>query len=728
MPRGGFVGTSDFCLYLAPMLPAAHFGAGLAAHSYAVRTSRWRDAGPDDGVLQRVGDHCSRRGLDLGTGRITRVAKFLKPWALVTLAAASMISAADALLLERSRGLFTGGFLSVDHLQGSGAIAAFIVLSILVDAAAAGLLAGLAMFVLARWRARTPAVIAGGFLLATGPLVAAQILEFQLVRFLGTGFDLALMFDLTGRSVGEMLAVSASHLLIPALLLAGASLLAAGVIWIINKAPAAVFAPPPLRVLAVPVLVLIGACLALTVAVSRSASLENGLLRKPSGQALRVIVSSASDVDRDGFGLIGAPADPDPFNGRVFPYAADIPGNGIDENGLAGDLPPDAPQYPETPVPQGAWLRTPDVVLFGLESFRADLVGASHDGQPVTPALNALAARGLSSGQAFSHNGYTVQSRFHLFAGTLTARAGARTLVDDFLAQGYVVGYFSGQDESFGSDDYRVGFDRAHVASDARSDIGRRYSTFATPGSLAVPAQVVQERIEAFLTERAGDPRPMFMYVSFEDTHFPYAHRGIETLVSDVRLPRDQIVPEQRTALWATYVNTAANVDRAIGAVLDRVRQVRGRDPAVVITADHGESLFDHGFLGHGYGLNDVQTRVPLIVVDLPMRVPEPFSHIDLRSALNAALMVSSEAAAMPVTEPTDRPVFQYLGDLRRPRQIAWYRGGARFIYDFRSGGVQAWDEGWRVPADLTPAEYAEFERLIHQWEWINLARRTGRE
>jgi predicted AlkP superfamily pyrophosphatase or phosphodiesterase len=199
-------------------------------------------------------------------------------------------------------------------------------------------------------------------------------------------------------------------------------------------------------------------------------------------------------------------------------------------------------------------------------------------------------------------------------------------------------------------------------------------------------------------------------------------------LVSDVRLARDRIAPDQRTALWATYVNTAANVDRAIGTVLERIRQVRGRDPAVVITADHGESLFDEGFLGHGHALNDVQTRVPLVVANLPMRVPEPFSHIDLRSALNAALTVAPEAAATPVFAPTDRPVFQYLGDLRRPRQIAWYRAGARFIYDFRTGGVQAWDEGWRPPSQLAPAEYAEFERLIHQWEWINLARRTGRE
>ena len=49
--------------------------------------------------------------------------------------------------------------------------------------------------------------------------------------------------------------------------------------------------------------------------------------------------------------------------------------------------------------------------------------------------------------------------------------------------------------------------------------------------------------------------------------------------------------------------------------------------------ADHGESLFDEGFLGHGYALNDAQTRIPLIVSGLPLRLVEPFGQVDLRDA-----------------------------------------------------------------------------------------------
>ena len=100
------------------------------------------------------------------------------------------------------------------------------------------------------------------------------------------------------------------------------------------------------------------------------------------------------------------------------------------------------------------------------------------DGQPVTPVLDELRAGG-SRRYAYSHNGYTVQSRHHIFAGSVAGLRGATTLIDDFNATGYETAYFSGQDESFGGADVDVGFARASVSYDARQDRDRRYSTFA---------------------------------------------------------------------------------------------------------------------------------------------------------------------------------------------------------------------------------------------------------
>jgi arylsulfatase A-like enzyme len=310
-------------------------------------------------------------------------------------------------------------------------------------------------------------------------------------------------------------------------------------------------------------------------------------------------------------------------------------------------------------------------------------------------------------------------------SGNLGDAGDQTTLIDDFQANGYVAVYVSGQDESFGGPRYDIGFSRADVSFDARSDRARRYTTFTTAGSLAVPFSVVEERVAESLARVPAD-RPLFVYVNFHDTHFPYTHEGVETLASSARLPRHRIVPGERQELWATYANTAANVDRAIGNVLASVRRQRGSNPAVIVTADHGESLFEDGFIGHGHALNDVQTRVPLIVTNLPMVLDEPFGHVDLRPAIGAAMRTPASASAQPGRRGrAEREVFQYLGTVNRPRQIALRGSVASTVFDFRTRQLQIRGGGWRRPEALRGQERSEFLRLVHFWERIMLARHT---
>ena len=44
----------------------------------------------------------------------------VRGWAFMVAAAAVVVTAVDAVLLERSKGYFRGGFLSIDHLEGPG--------------------------------------------------------------------------------------------------------------------------------------------------------------------------------------------------------------------------------------------------------------------------------------------------------------------------------------------------------------------------------------------------------------------------------------------------------------------------------------------------------------------------------------------------------------------------------------------------------------------------------
>jgi arylsulfatase A-like enzyme len=336
--------------------------------------------------------------------------------------------------------------------------------------------------------------------------------------------------------------------------------------------------------------------------------------------------------------------------------------------------------------------------------------------------LDSLAAQGVRVDAAYSHNGYTAQSRHHLMTGSLAGLRGGTSLIDDFKAQGYAIGYFSGQDDSFGGAGLSVGAERADTMFDARQAKGERYSTFTTPGSLAVPASTVLNRVRGFLAAQSAEV-PLFLYVNFHDTHFPYHHDGVPLTFTKTPLAESSIVPARREELRATYYNTAAYVDASIGELMNDVRQATGRSPAVVVVGDHGESLFDDTFLGHGYALNETQTRIPLIAAGIGLEIAVPFGQSDLRDAIGRALSGGTPTAAPVVRDGGAKRVFQYLGIVDRPRQIALRGRDGRISYDFRSRQVCLEARPCRPASGLDTAERARFHDLVHYWESMVVAR-----
>lgn len=656
--------------------------------------------------------------------RVDDIRQWYRAWVTASFTVATAATLIDAILLQRKRAFFTGGFLSVDHIKSAGQGVAFVAASLVSDAAVLGVVVALALWLAGRLRVARSAAWIASVVIGLGVVITADVLTYQLVSYLGDAFDFGLMFDLTGRSPMEILAVTSSHVAKYAIVGALIVLILIGAAWWAVKRFRSTLALRVTlrRALALPVLLLVLIASVTTAARVRSDVLDDGLKRKLSGRLIGTAIDSLSDVDRDGFGILGRIRDPDPFNARINPYALDIPGNAIDEDGVGGDLPSAAGLYSEGPDAAPHWRSRRDVVLVVLESFRADSVGRVIGGKPVTPVLDALSRQGIAARYAFSHNGYTVQSRRHIFTGSVADARGRSTLVDDFKANGYETAYFSGQDDSFGGPTESVGMERADVRFDARAAERERYTTFATPGSLAVPASVVLERVQAFLTSR-NQSRPLFLYVNFHDTHFPYHHRGIESLVSSEVLDQFAIGPSHIDALRSMYYNTAANVDRAIGDLVSSVRRALGRDVAVVVVSDHGESLYDGGFLGHGYALDGPQTTIPFIAAGLPLVVREPFAQSDLRDALWKALDAPDASAPPRLVLDPQKSVFQYLGSVDRPAQIASTWMDHQIVYDFRSGKVSNKAGIWERPADLDPAATAGFLSLIRMWEAMKLAR-----
>ena len=641
---------------------------------------------------------------------------------------ALLLTCVDAVLLMRTQHYFGRARFSADVLDTPAQVGGFLLSSLALDAFAVVLAWGVLLPILKRLPLRPISrwglAGAGG---VVGPLVADFVL-WELQRILGDAMDLRLLTTLAGGLPQEMLAQAGPYLLplVAALVVGGIALLV--VLRVLGqRTGAARFDPPGVRrLLATVAVVAVIVGVSLPVLCADGGGMCGALGRKPSGALAALMVQHATDVDRDGFGLMARLRDPAPFDSTIHPYALDLPGNGIDENGLAGDHPQGLRPPPSGPGPARDWKRRPHLLFVLLESFRADLLDSELGGREVTPFLNRLAAEGARLDQAYAHSPYTWVSRAQLLQGRLGPRVGAPTLIDDFRDNGYFVAYFSGQDDSFGGSRELLGLDRVDLFYDARRDRDSRTSRSTTAGSLQVSWKTVVRRVSEFL-DGYDFERPLLLYVNLVDNHFPYHHAGLDDILGVEPLPQADIGPEMREELWATYANAAANVDRGVERVVVELRaRLGGADHAIVVTADHGESMYERGYLGHGQDLGVAQTRVPLIVWGIGGEWPEPFGLSELRGQIQRNLPErgAGEVPRPRVVQPAGRELFQFGAELVRPRLLAMRRVDSALHYDLLRGELLYEGSDRRLTPEVPEDERARFATLI--WTWEALARQSA--
>jgi hypothetical protein len=102
----------------------------------------------------------------------------------------------------------------------------------------------------------------------------------------------------------------------------------------------------------------------------------------------------------------------------------------------------------------------------------------------------------------------------------------------------------------------------------------------------------------------------------------------------DLRIPK-----EHQRWLRDTYSAAVSTADAYVGTVLDMLKEYGlEQNTVVAFTSDHGEELFDHGFLGHDHSLHRELVHVPLILagpgIPKGTRVATPVSNRHLAPTL----------------------------------------------------------------------------------------------
>jgi phosphoglycerol transferase MdoB-like AlkP superfamily enzyme len=455
----------------------------------------------------------------------------------------------------------------------------------------------------------------------------------------------------------------------------------------------------------------------ITLFVSNNDFLRYGLEKKTSYRLISSGLDRLSDFDFDGFGSFSYPKDKAIFNASINPGAIDIPGNGIDEDGFLGDavITADNNDNLAEITPQSG----KHIVLIVLESARADLLDQKLNGYYVAPVLREIARTGASIKYAYSHTGYTTTSIKAIFNRTLVKNNKKTSLIKFLQAAGYQVSIISGQDESFGDVASETGMKNKDVSYfDARTALDDRVFPSKEQGSLRLSEERVVKQFQTRINQ-ADFSKPQFFYLNFQAAHFPYSHPKMTKRIFNNLIPRSDINEENKNWVAASYWNAIANADWAVGKVIESLKERNQLgNTTIVILGDHGESLFDDGFLGHGHAINDIQTKIPLIINDPAITVDEPIGQVDV-----AELAIRSALGKNNKWVNKDKTVFQWVGSLSQPALIAQVtQHGIRTIFDFRSeqfffSDLKSWKSYNEALSD--PVYKDRVIDLIRKWETL---------
>jgi arylsulfatase A-like enzyme len=325
------------------------------------------------------------------------------------------------------------------------------------------------------------------------------------------------------------------------------------------------------------------------------------------------------------------------------------------------------------------------ILLVGLDTLRADGLGAYGNPRPVSPVFDGLAERGVLFENAVSNASWTLpgfiailsgdhpsarvfQGRLRVAGATRLRDAGYRTAA--FTEGGYV-------SRQFGFD---LGFETfweetAPVIAAPSPDTGVA-KTFG--------------KARAWLREHGREP--FFLFVHSYEPHVPYQRLTFTEGLASGGLggPYDRIqnnrvltgeIPStevERAWVRALYDGGVAEADRELGGLLAVLDELGVTDrTVVVVTSDHGEQLGEHDVqaLGlHGQTLWDTVLHVPLLVVDprrgdAGRRVTTQVRTVDVMPTLLELAGLPPEAgldgrSLLPVMagrETADRPAYSEL-------------------------------------------------------------------
>ncbi len=243
----------------------------------------------------------------------------------------------------------------------------------------------------------------------------------------------------------------------------------------------------------------------------------------------------------------------------------------------------------------------PCILLFTLDTTRADALGCYGAKGDPTPVLDRLARRGVRFENALAPCPITLPSHATLFTGLYPPEHGLRDNSPRALSPSIPVVTTAFQERGYNT----AAFVSAEPVAEKwglRRGFGLYNAhTNESPSRLTPPERRGGETVRVagmWLKAMLSSRKPFFLWVHLFDPHHPYQ------------------APEPHASRFPDhpYAAEVAYVDACVGRLL-KILEDAGRldDTVVIATSDHGEGLGEHNEQTHAHLVHGSTLRVPLI-------------------------------------------------------------------------------------------------------------------
>ncbi len=312
----------------------------------------------------------------------------------------------------------------------------------------------------------------------------------------------------------------------------------------------------------------------------------------------------------------------------------------------------------------------PNIVVFVLDTMRADSVSLTDAGPDITPTLRALADEGVNFSNAFTHTTWTKPAIATLFTSRYPTQHSVRTSTVESdggeLVSSALPEAFDTLAERFQAGGYNTVavLNQLHLLPKFKFDQGFvEYHAFRGRSAGALN-KILARWIGA---RSADDERPVLLYIHYLDPHWPYEER-VGPLEEALGWPGMEREPPRKgnkvedwvagglsdhdlSALETRYLHGVGVADRFMGQALDMLAEAGLMDDTVVlVTSDHGEGLFEHQKLLHGFEPYEELHRVPL-VIRLPERLRGDVREVSAMVGLVDIVPTLLDLAGLPEGE-----------------------------------------------------------------------------